>query len=242
MRLPRLYAPAEAQLLKVQFAQSDAWQAQTRAQSPAALFDAVADWLAQEIKARHVQLHAWSLTPKDLLMLATPPDAGALSAVVQAVGRRLGAMLRSGGVFAGRYKSALVESDRVLVAQIWVEQAPQLAGCVGNAADWAWSSAGLHTGIVTTTRPWLMPLTDHPGYWDCGNTPFDRQAAYKVKLAAGLRDADRRDIEAAVAGQWALGSEKYLSKISKFASRRVKPGKRGRPAKLSAAAATQMRP
>ena len=234
MRLPRLYAPSEVQLLKVQFAQSDAWQAQTRAQSPTAMFDAVANWLAQEVKARHVQLHAWSLTPEGLLMLATPPDAGALSAVVQAVGRRLGATLSSGGVFAGRYKSALVESDRVLAAQIWVEQAPQINGCVANPVDWAWSSAGLHTGIVTTTRPWVMPLTDHPSYWNCGNTPFARQAAYQDKLAAGLLNKERQEIEAAVAGQWALGSDKYLSKISKFASRRVKPGKRGRPAKISA--------
>jgi len=227
MRLPRLYAPAEIQLLKVPFAQPEAWQAQT----PTALFDDIADWLAQEIKARRVQLHAWSLTPQGLLMLATPPDASALSAVVQAVGRRLGATLRSGGVFAGRYKSALVESDYALAAQIWVEQAPQTNGCVANAVDWAWSSAGLHTGIVHTPRPWVMPLTDHPGYWDCGNTPFARQAAYQDRLTRGLSNADRQSIEAAVAGQWALGSERYLSKISKTASRRVKPGKRGRPAK-----------
>ena len=240
MRLPRLYAPAEAQLLKVQFAQSDAWQSQV--QTPTALFDAVADWLAQEIKARPVQLHAWSLTPEALLMLATPPDSDALSGLVQSIGRRLGATLRSGGVFAGRYKSALVESDRVLATQIWVEQAPQRNGYVANAVDWAWSSAGLHTGIVPVPRPWVMPLTDHPGYWGCGNTPFARQAAYQAKLTAGLSNTDRRDIEAAVAGQWALGSEAYLAKISKLASRRVKPGKRGRPAKLNPNDMARIRP
>lgn len=229
MRLSRLYAPGEVQLVQVQFAQAQTqvWQAQT----PAALFDTLASWLADLIKKRQVQLHAWSLTPEAMLMLVSPPDAQALSAVVQAIGRRLAATLKSGGVFAGRYKSALVEPDRTLAAQVWIELAALREGYIADPVDWVWSSAGHHVGVATVGRAWSMPLSDLVGYWQCGNTPFDRQAAYREKLHIGLSPTEQHQIEAAVAGQWALGSSSYLTKVSKLATRRVSPGKRGRPPK-----------
>lgn len=238
MRLSRLYAPAEAQLVKVQFAHVQAWRDQT----PADLFDAVASWLAEQTKARHLQLHAWSLTPVSLLMLATPPDERALSSVVQAIGRRLAANVRVGGVFAGRYKSALVAPELALLTQIWIELAALREGCTSKAADWAWSSAAAHAGSNASTRQWVMPLTDHPAYWSCGNTPFDRQAAYQNKLVAGLDAMSQQRIESAIAGQWALGPESYIAKISKLASRRVTPGKRGRPVRTITAGVGKIRP
>lgn len=227
MRLSRLYAPAEVQLVQVQFAAANvrAWQAQP----PAGLFDMLTQWVVEQVRTRRVQVHAWSLTPQALRLLATPPDASALSAVVQAAGRRLAARLKGGGVFAGRYKSALVAPDRVLCAQVWVESAPERDGCVAQAVDWVWSSAGPHTGAPVPSRPWVMPLTDHPAYWGCGNTPFDRQAAYQKRLISGLTATELEQIQAAVNGQWALGSRSYLEKLDKFASRRVMPGRRGRP-------------
>ncbi len=233
MRLSRLYAPGEVQLAQVQFASAiaGAWQAHP----PAALFDSLTQWLAEQAKTRGLQLHAWSLTPHALRLLVTPPDAHALSAVVQALGRRLAATLRAGGVFAGRYKSALVAPEMTLKAQVWVESAPDRDGCASHAVDWAWSSAAMHTGVAAPARPWAMPLVDHPAYWGCGNTPFDRQAAYQSRLVTGLSAMERDQIDAAVNGQWALGPDSYLNKLEKLASRRASPGKRGRPPKNAAA-------
>lgn len=232
MRLSRLYAPAEVQLAQVQFSHANAslWQAQL----PTGLFDSITQWLADHARSRHLQVHAWSLTPQALRLLVTPPDATALSAVVQAIGRQLAATLRAGGVFAGRYKSALVAPECVLISQVWVESAPQREGCVAQAVDWVWSSAGLHTGVSVTHRPWNMPMTDHPVYWRCGNTPFDRQASYQQRLAAGLTETEKEQIQVAVNGQWALGPESYLRRLGKLATRRVSPGKRGRPPKPTA--------
>ena len=74
-------------------------------------------------------------------------------------------------------------------------------------------------------------LTDHPDYWREGDTPFARQAAWRSRLAAGLGEAQRQPIEAALAGQWALGEKIFLAHLGRLASRRVSPAPRGRPRK-----------
>ena len=231
MRLPRLFAPDEVQLIEVRFADC-VEQTWSDSDGPPML-DQVSRWLGQLASSHDLALHAWALTPRRLVLLATPGQRDAISRVVQSVGRRLGAMLRSGIVFANRFKSTLVDGDWVLRAQAWVESGPVSDGYAPSALSWRWSSAAIHVGqIDPQPRDLGVVMVDHSRYWACGNTPFDRQAYYLGLLQAGLPGPDCRQIETSLAGQWALGDEAYLQRVSKVANRRVVAGRRGRPKKV----------
>lgn len=232
MRLPRLYAPGEVQLVQVRFTNNmlQAWQTD----SGRALLDRASAWLADEIKANALSLHAWSLAPSRLALLLTASEPQAVARCVQSLGRRLGAAIHAGSVFAARYKSALIQAQWVLAAQVWVEHAPVLDGWATDPASWPWSSAAAHVGLNVTRKRSPVPLMAHAMYWACGNTPFDRQANYQNGLREFLTAAQRQQIESALEGQWALGSADYLESLGRVASRRVSPGKRGRPKKEQA--------
>lgn len=217
MRLARLFAPDTPTLVGVRLAD-------TITTLP---YADVFGWLGMYAQAHRLPIHAWSVTPQGLLMLCTPPSIESVSAVVQAIGRHLGAILQLGSVFNHRYKTALIEPGRwVLPAVIWLEQAPVRLHLVENAFEWRWSSAQQHIGIPGRHAPWV---SDHPDYWACGNTPFDRQARYKSILSEPLPLEHAQRIEAALHGQWALGDETFMATMNQIASRRASPAKRGRP-------------
>lgn len=230
MRLPRLYAPGEVQLVQVRFTDNmlQAWQTDLGR----ALLDRASTWLADEVKANALSLHAWSLAPSRLVLLLTASEPRAVARCVQSLGRRLGAALHAGSVFAARYKSALIQAQWVLAAQVWTEHAPVLDGWATDPASWPWSSAAAHVGLNVGLNHSPVPLVAHATYWACGNTPFDRQANYQNRLREFLSAAQRQQIESALEGQWALGSADYLESVGRVASRRVSPGKRGRPKKV----------
>src|SRR3546814_14352492 len=120
----------------------------------------------------------------------------------------------------GRYRSALVEPGNwILPALIWLESLPVELGHVDLAQTWPWSSAAGHIGMDVHRNDWL---TDHPDYWQGGNTPFARQAAHRALLGHGLGSAQSQRIEQAVFGQWALGGSAFLASAEE---RRV--GERG---------------
>ena len=149
---------------------------------------------------------------------------------MQTLGRNLAARLRKGLVFAGRYRSALLEpSVWVLPALVWLETHPVRQGHSQNADAWPWSSASIHTGhtSVPAAASWQI---DHPDYWACGNTPFDRQANYRKLLQDGLSRDQAQRVADAVTSQWALGGTRFIENLAHTASRRVTSEQRGSPA------------
>lgn len=227
-RLPRLYAPGLPHLVLARFIQP---LTATTQSSPAALLDPLAGWLGDSAARYRVSIHGWALADDRILLFATPADATGLPRLMQTLGRNLAARMRSGRIFAGRYRSALVQPGVwTLPALIWLETYPQRAGLTQDAESWPWSSAGQHTGAQVSGVNWV---SDHADYWSCGNTPFDRQANYRRLLHSGLSASQVSQIDLAVNGQWALGSPDFVASLSHVASRRVAPGKRGRPRKAS---------
>lgn len=203
-------------------------------------------------------LHAWAILPDAITLLATPGDPQILSQIIQALGRRMGSGMLRARVYAGRYHNALLEPGRwMLPAMLWVETQAVARGYVRQITQWPWSSALEHSGLAGrgSTEPgsttpgsagpgeWAGPglsglehpaLTDHPDYWQIGDTPFSRQAAWRQQLAAGIGQAQRMQIEAALHGQWALGEKIFLTHLARLASRRISPAPRGRPRKQAA--------
>jgi putative transposase len=221
-RLPRLYAPDLPHLAQAKFAAP-----LSRSGDGPALLDQAATWLADDARLHAVAVHGWALTEDELLLLATPSKPTGLSMLLQSLGRRLAARLHSGPVFAGRFRSTLVEPGAwVLPSLIWVESAPLRQGLVGDAELWRWSSAAQHMGAAHRGL-----AHDHADYWSCGNTPFDRQANYRAMLLEGLPPASAARIEQALRGQWALGGPTFLAGLEATSSRRPTAAKRGRPRK-----------
>ncbi|QQB36181.1 hypothetical protein I6I07_06095 [Achromobacter deleyi] len=229
-RLPRLYAPGLPQLVQANFIQPLAAASQP---APADILNQLATWLGESAQRHRVSVHGWLLANDRILLLATPADEEGLPRLMQTLGRNLAARLRGGRVFAGRYRSALLEPGAwVLPALVWLETYPVRSGASQDPDSWPWSSASSHTGN-TTAAP-AQWQSDHADYWACGNTPFDRQANYRKRLQDGLSREESQRIDQAVSGQWALGGPSFIASLAHTASRRVAPGQRGRPRKKPA--------
>jgi putative transposase len=230
MRLARLYAPDLPNVVVVNFLPH--LSARWASDLAAAPFNPIVKWLGEQSAAEGVRVHGWSLTPQALRLVATPMQRQSLARTVQGIGRRLSAHVGGGSAYSGRYRSTLIEPGRwVLPCLIWVESAPTRDGYAPDPAGWRWSSASTHTGL---SGAGCVFLNHHHDYWSFGNTPFDRQARYKERLQSGLLEEQVQAIEAAVRGQWALGSESFVSGLSGIATRRVRPAPRGRPRKIGA--------
>lgn len=223
-RLARLFCPDVPHLL----------QARVEAGSQPVtvpVLDAWAKWLEQESQARGISVHGWAFIPEEILLLVTPRDADSLRHLMQTLGRRIARQRGGGKVFAGRYRSALIEPGAwVLPTLVWLESAPVRHGLATDPEHWRWSSARAHTGAGV--QLWLSM---HADYWRCGNTPYERQAYYRNLIHEGLAPTMADRIEATLAGQWALGSESFIERVEQRASRRVTPRSRGRPRSIEKA-------
>lgn len=232
-RLPRLYAPGLPQLVQASFVSPLASPSQP---VPADILNQIGAWLGEAAQKHRVAIHGWLLASDRVLLLATPADEEGLPRLMQTLGRNLAARLRGGRVFAGRYRSALIEPGAwVLPALVWLETYPVRGGASHDNETWPWSSAAGHAGVDHAPVAWV---SDHADYWACGNTPFDRQANYRRRLHDGLSRDEVKRIDAAVTGQWALGGPAFIAGLSHTASRRVSPGRRGRPRKMPASSGT----
>lgn len=185
------------------------------------------DILREALAVERVQLHAYALLHDEVRMLATPALAPALARLVQAIGRRYVVAYnrrhaRHGTLWDGRFRACPVEpGEFVLVAMAWIEQ----GGDAGRA-----SSAEHHLG----TRSHNL-LTDPPAYWDLGNTPFEREAAWRRRLDAGLPEDLAAQLQRALRGGWALGSPAFAAAIAP-AGRPAAPRLPGRPRRVRAPA------
>ncbi len=181
----------------------------------------------------HLSIHAYALMLQAVHLLVTPRDETSLPKAMQAVGRRYVAhfnrrYMRRGTLWEGRYRATVIEGERYfLLATRVVEMAPVRAGLAATPQEYKWSSYRHHIGLTLDGL-----ITDHPLYWSLGNTPFERQHAYKELCDQPLdkREANRL-LQATLKG-WVLGSDAYREWASRVANRRVSPLPRGRPRKV----------
>jgi len=177
-----------------------------------------------------VAIHAYVLMTNHFHLLATPQTADALPQMMQAVGRSYvryfnDAQGRSGTLWEGRYKSTLIQTDRYLLpCMAYIDLNPVRAGLVAQAADYAWSSHGHYIGRKTDKL-----VTPHPLYWELGNTPFAREAAYADLVRAGVSARQQADLTQSALSGWALGEEDFVADLQKKTKRRVAKASAGRP-------------
>src|SRR5689334_5079522 len=145
------------------------------------------DLLREAARAAEVAVHAYVLMGNHVHILATPARPGAVSAVMQTVGRRYVQTInkardRTGTLFDGRFKSCLVQSERYLLCCYrYIELNPVRAGLAADPADYRWSSyrcnaLGEPDGLVTL----------HPAFAELGDSPAQRRDRYRGLVAEGL--------------------------------------------------------
>lgn len=177
-----------------------------------------------------IQVHAWALLPGEVQLLLTPPEAVALSLAMQSIGRRYVSAynrrhLRSGTLWDGRFRAAVVEPGASLLGVLEIVDA--VAG----------SDAGpLHTSAVHRLGVQRMPLVVDPvEYWQLGNTPFEREAAWKQRLAHRPGAAAVERLRQAALGGWVIGTAAFAAEVSAGSGRPAAPRPRGRPARRTRA-------
>jgi putative transposase len=186
------------------------------------------DALREVARVHGVAVHAYALLESEALILATPSAAEGISKMMQGLGRRyVGGFnkrhQRSGTLFEGRFRATVIETAAWFwKCMLFVER---LGGTPDADAVTA-SSAPHHLGRLVDPIIW-----EHVDYWTLGNTPFEREAAYKLLHERGLDDDDRRAIVAAADKGWPLGSGAFLEHLSLATERRLIPLKRGRRSK-----------
>jgi putative transposase len=188
--------------------------------------------LGSGLREHGVALHAYVLMPNHLHLLATPATDGALGRVVQGLGRRyVGGFNRrhgrSGTLWEGRYRAHLVGPDAVLRCMRFIELNPQRNGVAADFLDHEWSSIAHHLGVARNPL-----ITDPSAYWQLGNTPFDREAAYRGWLEQGVGDTDKNEIRRHLVSGRPLGNAAYLHGLEQATQRSLALRPRGRPRKV----------
>jgi len=193
-------------------------------------YSAFLGWLREAARQFKVAIHAYVLLPDQLQLLATPADDTGLSRMMQWVGRHYvpyfnARYARTGTLWQGRYKATVMEpGEYLLPGSQFIESAPVRLGLAAAPGDYRWSSCAHHVGARSDPL-----ISDHPRYWALGNTPFDRELAYKALLEQGLSAAAVASLDEAFRKGWPLGSEQFKAELARLLKRRVVPAKRGRP-------------
>lgn len=182
-----------------------------------------------------VSIHAYVLMDNHFHLLATPPSADALSRMMQALGRRYVGWFnarhqRTGTLWEGRFRAGLIEGERHLLACMrYIELNPVRAGLCQRPEDWTWSSAAHHLGLGR------QPIvTEHPLYWLMGNTPFEREHAYREFMDQGVAPQELLTFTEAVLRGRPVASDAFLKPLAEAHARVIERRPRGRPRKAIA--------
>ena len=181
-------------------------------------------------EAAKKSLHAYVLMSNHFHLLATPQTVDGLPKMMQAVGRSYvryfnDSQKRSGTLWEGRYKSTLIQTERYLLAcMAYIDLNPVRAGLVGAPQDYLWSS---HLHYLGARQDRL--ITPHSLYWELGNTPFAREAAYSDLVQAGVNPVQQAALTDATLRGWALGESDFVADLQKQTTRRVAKTSAGRP-------------
>jgi putative transposase len=177
-----------------------------------------------------VAVHAYVLMSNHFHLLATPDTAEAIPLAMQALGRNYVRYFnqrqgRTGTLWEGRYKSTLIQSERyLLTCMAYIDLNPVRGGLVADPSDYPWSSHAHYTGRRNDKL-----ITPHSLYWELGNTPFARDAAYAELVRGGISAQQQQALTDSALRGWALGERDYVADLQRRTERRVSRGRAGRP-------------
>lgn len=176
------------------------------------------------------EVHAYVLMSNHVHLLATPSECGALSRMMQAIGRRYVGRFnarnqRTGTLWEGRYKAALVGSERyALACYRYIELNPVRARMAALPSDYRWSSYG-HNALGSRQRL----LTPHRAYVALADSDSLRRERYRALISERLGRGDIDDIRTCTQQQRVYGSDRLRREIEAATHRATEVRPRGRP-------------
>jgi len=188
------------------------------------------DLLRDTAGAAGLAVHAYVLMTNHVHLLLTPNRVGAVSTVMQAVGRRYVQRVnalrrRTGTLFDGRFKASLVQTERYLLCCYrYIELNPVRAGLAADPSDYRWSS---YRGNALGEPDAL--LTPHDGFAELGVTPGQRQRVYQAFVGEGITDDERDTIRSHVRQGRVLGDTAFQDLVERRTGLRTRLTPRGRP-------------
>ena len=193
------------------------------------------DALRRSSSEHGVAVHAYTLLKHEVQLLTTPASAENLSRMMQALARFYVSAFnrrhgRAGALWQSRFRAAPVGGEaELLCCMRYIEQAPRRSGWLGPLEQFRWSSAAQHAGLRSDST--LAGVPPESGYWQLGNTPFEREAAYLLLLEAPLAPEEVERVEATTLKGWALGPGEFIASLAEGAPRRLIARAPGRPRK-----------
>ncbi len=189
-------------------------------------------WLEDASKRHAMAIHAYVLMDNHVHLLATGGGPESIPKAIQSLGRRYVAFFnrkyqRTGTLWEGRYKGALVQTQRYLVdCQRYIELNPVRAGMVARPIDFRWSSHRHHAAGVADAL-----VTTHPQILAMGEAE-EWRAAYRKIFGEPLSRESLALIRDATEHGWGIGDEEFIDSIGEQIGRRMaRAGPGGRPRK-----------
>ena len=178
-----------------------------------------------------VQIHAYCLVPNRAMLMISAGQAAQVGRFVQNLNRHFSPAVRrvqtvmSSILWEPRFKSTVVQPGiRSLKACLFVEQLAVRDAHAPDLATYLWSSYAAHAGVIN--EPWLSDL---PVYWQLGNTPFDRQSAYRKFSEQGVGQNEEAQLQDCLQKGWLWSDDQFVAQVQELANRSVRPRPRGRP-------------
>lgn len=178
----------------------------------------------KEAAERHdCDIHAYVLMSNHVHFVVTPHQDGSIGKMMQTLGRyyvqyfnRLNN--RTGTLWEGRYKSALIDSEHYLLTCMrYVElnrvRAKNLAD---HPSQYPWSSYRYHALGESDAL-----ITPHREYRRLGATEAERQAAYRQLFRTRIPEMTLGAIREATNRAWVLGGDRFVRRIAKQLTRPV---------------------
>lgn len=215
-RMPRIIVPGQA-LHVIQ-----------RGNNRQAVFFADEDYqkylevLTENATSAGCQLHAYVLMTNHIHLLLTPEHEAGVSRMMQGIGRKYVRYVnkmyrRSGTLWEGRFKSALIDSERyLLTCSRYIELNPVRAGMVNHPAEYRWSSYHAN-GLGVNGRS----ISPHNTYLRLGRSGPTRQAAYRALFDDAIDAKEIALIRDATQQCTVIGNTRFQEEITQALKRRV---------------------
>ena len=180
------------------------------------------DFLAAAAQKYCAAIHAYVLMTNHVHLLVTPKDENSSGGMMQSLGRRYVRYFnnrhgRTGTLWEGRYKSAIVDSDSYFFTLCrYIELNPVRANMVGHPGEYLWSSFG----ASAHGKPDRL-ISQHPLYLGLGRDDLDRQASYCRMFDIPLGDDVLEELREATNKGWVFGSRCFTNQLKKIVKRPV---------------------
>ena len=178
------------------------------------------DWLHEAAGKCGVDIHAYVLMTNHLHILATPQYEDSLGRMMLSVGTRYTRYInatqsRSGTLWEGRYRSALITSEAyVLGCMRYIETNPVRAGIAQDPGAFRWSSYRRNA----QNRPDPI-ITPHALYLGLGDTYDTRATAYHALVDQALHPEMLANIRNAT--NWGVAMTDHVTEPKRGRPRRV---------------------